>query len=57
MFLFFGSRFADDKLLLVPFVSGFSTDLVLGVINQAVTTIKGTMGIRQRASEYRVVPD
>lgn len=44
---------ANSKLLLVPFVAGFSTRLVLGIINQSIQAIEITMGLNDKRTELK----
>ncbi len=40
-------------LLLLPFVAGFSTRLVVGVINQAIGAIELTLGLEDKTTGLR----
>jgi len=39
--------------ILVPFVAGFSTRLVLGIINQSIQAIEITLGLGDKGSELK----
>jgi|SRR5215213_2972473 len=48
------SQRATLLLLLVPFLAGFSTRLVVGVINQVIRAVELTLGIEDTRSDILV---
>lgn len=53
-FYTFKTQIADQKnflFILLPFLAGFSTRLVFGVLNQAITAIQITLGIEDKRSK------
>jgi hypothetical protein len=47
----FGSDAKSDVLLLLPFLAGFSTKLVVGILNQSIQAIKITLGLEDKATQ------
>ncbi len=43
----------SQLLLLIPFVAGFSTRLVLGIINQSIQAIEITLGLNDKRTELK----
>jgi hypothetical protein len=48
------SQRATLLLLLVPFLAGFSTRLVVGVINQVIRAVELTLGIEDKRNDILI---
>ncbi|MHC4439911.1 MAG: hypothetical protein ACYS3S_21345, partial [Planctomycetota bacterium] len=47
----FKSTDSSNTLLLLPFLAGVSTRLVVGIINQAIQAVQITLGLEDKGSQ------